>query len=367
MAEAGAAFGDLGTLLPYALGAIATGVVAPAAVFLGFGLAYLATGWLYALPVAVQPMKAVAAVILTEGLSAAEIAATGVTLGAILLALGATGAIGRVARVLPQSVVAGLQLGLGLSLGLLALRMIAGDWVWGLSALAALLATMRLPVLPAALLVVVGAALINVALGGGAEGAAIVAGGLVIPDLEAFGTSALVAVLPQLPLTLTNAVIVTAAVAKDLFPVRADRVTERRLALSSGAMNLVFAPFGALPMCHGAGGLVAHHRFGGRSALPLTVIGAACLAVAVAPGTVALAVLGAIPAPVLGALLLVTSAQLALSKRLFDARPSCQVVIALTGLVCIPFGPAVALAFGWPAELIRQRLFRSRAWRRESA
>ena len=70
------------------------------------------------------------------------------------------------------------------------------------------------------------------------------------------------AVLPQLPLTLTNAVIVTASLSRDLFPGQAARASERNLALSSGIANLLLAPFGAMPMCHGAGGLEAQYRFG---------------------------------------------------------------------------------------------------------
>jgi MFS superfamily sulfate permease-like transporter len=81
------------------------------------------------------------------------------------------------------------------------------------------------------------------------------------------------AVVPQLPLTLTNAVIVTAALCRDLFPERAGRATVRNLALTSGAMNLLLAPFGAMPMCHGAGGVAAQHRFGARTGLAPVLLG----------------------------------------------------------------------------------------------
>ena len=57
-------------------------------------------------------------------------------------------------------------------------------------------------------------------------------------------------------------------------------MTPRRFALSSGFGNLVLAPLGALPMCHGAGGLAAHYRFGARSGTAPLLLGLALLALA---------------------------------------------------------------------------------------
>ncbi len=85
------------------------------------------------------------------------------------------------------------------------------------------------------------------------------------------------AVLPQMPLTLTNAFIVTAAICHDLYPDRADRTTARNLALTSGAANLLLAPFGAMSMCHGAGSVTAQHRFGARTGLAPILFGAVLL------------------------------------------------------------------------------------------
>jgi len=141
--ELGGAFGDLGIFLPHTLGAITVAGLAPAGVLASFGIFYLASGLLYRLPMPVQPMKAVSAVLLTSGLSAGEIAAAGLCLGLILLVLGATGAIARFARLIPQSVVSGLQLGLGITLALLSLELLA-DVPWlGLLTVALLLVLLR--------------------------------------------------------------------------------------------------------------------------------------------------------------------------------------------------------------------------------
>ena len=67
--------------------------------------------------------------------------------------------------------------------------------------------------------------------------------------------------LPQIPLTLTNAIIVTAAVSRQLFPNQQHPVNEANLAITTGLGNLLSAPFGGYLMCHGAGGIAGHFRF----------------------------------------------------------------------------------------------------------
>jgi hypothetical protein len=106
--ELSGALGDLGTLLPLMLGTIAVVGLAPTPVLVGFAVFYLGTALYYRLPIPVQPMKAVAAVLLTAGITPAGLAASGVMIGLVLLLLGLTGWITRLARVVPQSVLAGL-------------------------------------------------------------------------------------------------------------------------------------------------------------------------------------------------------------------------------------------------------------------
>lgn len=361
------AFGDLGTLLPYAIGAVLVAGMAPAGVLLGFGALLIATGLFYAIPIAVQPMKAVGAAMLTGGLTPAEIAAAGLTVGVVILALGATGLIGRVARLVPQSVTAGLQLGLGLAMAVLGIRLMS-DLPWlGFGALALLLLLLRLWGLAALPLAVAAAILAGLASGATALPetlhVGLVAPALIIPDwhdvLTAFGPAA----LPQLPLTVANAVILTAALSRALFPESAGRASERNLSLTTGIGNLVLVPFGALPMCHGAGGLQAQHRFGARTGLAPVFLGAVLLAIGLAVPDSAIAILGLIPLVGVGALLAVAGADLALSRRLFDARADCWPTIGTTAAVTLLVNPAVGLAAGWAIELGRsaaKRFLRAR-------
>jgi len=137
--ECSGACGDLGTFIPHVIGAMTVAGLAPAGVLFGFAAFLIATGLFYGLPLPVQPMKAISAVILTGGLRPGEVAAAGMMIGVVLLALSVTGWIGRLARAIPQSVNAGLQLGLGVLIGVLGLKLILETPWLGFGSLALLL------------------------------------------------------------------------------------------------------------------------------------------------------------------------------------------------------------------------------------
>jgi len=358
LAEFGGAFGDLGSFLPYVLGALTVGGLAPQGVLLGFGIFLLGAGWFYGVPMAVQPMKAVGAVLLTVGLSAGELAATGMMLGLLLLGLAATGALGRVVKWLPRSVSAGLQLGLGLAMALLGAEWMAQTPWLGALTLVSLVIFLRLPYCPAA-----PAALGLAVLAGWLAGDIVMPvpltvdfalPALALPSWDEAGRAFGLAVLPQLPLTLTNAVIITAALAHDLFPATGARVRERNLAWSTGLANLVLTPFGALPMCHGAGGLQAQYRFGARTGAAPMILGGILIILGLACAESAALLLAAIPMAAGGALLFLAGADLALSRRLFDARPECWPAIIVTALLTLLMNPAYGLVAGWAVELLRR-------------
>ena len=118
-------------------------------------------------------------------------------------------------------------------------------------------------------------------------------------------------------------------------------------------MNLLLAPFGAMPMCHGAGGVAAQHRFGARTGLAPVLLGIVLLVLGLGFASSAAALFAAIPASAVGALLLVAGTDLAMSKRLFDARPHCWPIIAVAAGTTALLNPAVGLAAGWAVELGR--------------
>ena len=355
--ELGGALGDLGTLLPLTLGTIAVVGLAPTPVLLGFAVFYIATALHYRLPLPVQPMKAVAAVLLTAEITAAGLAASGVMIGVALLVLGLSGSVTRLARIVPQSVLAGLQLGLGLALALVSLGLMATAPVIAAVTLALLLGLLLAPRCPSALIALAAAIILAQVLDvPGMEFGTTASAAFSIPSFPSLGElqrAFSLLVLPQLSLTFTNAVLLTALIAGDYFGDRAEHVTPVRLSVTSGLANLLLTPFGALPMCHGAGGLAAHHRFGARTGTAPLVLGLTLLAFALLPGGFGLIMLAAIPAAGLGALLLMASGELALTKRLFDCRPSCWPVIAVTAAVTVWVDPFWGLLAGSCAELVR--------------
>ncbi len=343
--ELSGAFGDLGTFLPYVVAAVGAGVLAPTPVFAGFAVGYVLVAAVYRLPVSVQPMKALGAVIIAGGLTALETAWAGGIVGAVLLLLAVVPSFEKATRAIPRSVVTGLQAGLGLMLGTVAFGLMGSDWIMALAALAALSLAFLLPRGPWVPLVVVGAVLL-VPHAGPPVPPAVPAGGIDTVHAVLSG------VLAQLPLTLLNAVVVAAAVARSLYPDRAARVSERKLAVTNGLMNLLLAPLGAMPMCHGAGGIAAHRRFGARgTGAPLIMAAACCAAVAMGPEIVGL--LMSVPPAVVGALLIYAAADLIFTPRLLGARPDCRPVIAAAALATVFLGALAGLVAGLAAEGMR--------------
>ena len=257
--EVSGAFADLGTFLPLVLGAFAVQSLDPSGVLTGFGISALVVAIVYRRPIPVQPMKAVAALVIAGGLGATELAAAGVLLGFTLLVLGTTGMAGRLARLVPKTVQDGIQLGVGLYLVLAGLALAADAKLIAVIALGVLLLFYWTRLRPfAAILVVVGAAALGMSRTDALPEA--LAFGLWLPefrwpDLASFWSAGQSIFLPQLALTITNAILVTAVVAAKYFPQDRDRISPNRLAVSTGGLNLLLAPFGAFPMCHGAGGL----------------------------------------------------------------------------------------------------------------
>lgn len=357
--EANGALGDIGTLLPLMIGAIALVGLSASNVLLCFGLFYTATGLIYRLPIPVQPMKAIAAVALVSEVTPGAIALSGVLVGLALLALGASGLINRIARLVPQSVLSGLQLGLGLALGWIALGLVKDQVVVGLVSLGVAVAFLRFGAHAALATILCGITLGAVFDPSGASGLVLPEAQVWpvgLPTLTDLRTAVTELALPQMALTLMNAVFLTALVAQDSFGQRAERVTPRRLCLTSGAANLLLAPLGALPMCHGASGVAAHHRFGARTGGAPILLGAGLLVIAVLPDQLRQIALASIPTATLGALLLVASVELATSRRLIDALPSCRPVIAATALGTFFGNPLIGLILGSLAEVLRKRI-----------
>ena len=100
--EFSGSLGDLGTFLPLVLAMSLVCHLDLGMVLICAGLMNAWSGWVFRQPVPVQPMKAIAAVAIAEGMRSGEIAAAGLISGAVILGLALSGSIGRVARADPQ-------------------------------------------------------------------------------------------------------------------------------------------------------------------------------------------------------------------------------------------------------------------------
>lgn len=350
--------GDLGTLLPHVLAVITVAGLSSTSVFIGFGLFYLFSGWFYAMPMAVQPMKAATAAILVQKLSVGEVAAAGIMMGMVLLIIGASGLIGWIARITPPGVSGGIQFGLGVSLAMLGIKMAASEPWLGIPALAAMLFLLfRYRHIAALAILIVGTAAALIYNGQSLPSSISIGWHvpqMVIPAWSDFQRGFLMVVLPQLPLTLANAVLVTSLLSRDLFPASYDRLSEKNLCLTMGGANLLMAPFGAYLMCHGSGGVVAHHRYGARGPRAVYIIGLILLLAGLLLGDDALILLKLIPSAILGCLLFYSGVDLAVSTRsLGDSDHSFLLI--LVAILTIAVNPAVAFIAGIAIDQARRR------------
>ena len=352
MGEVSGSLGDVGIFLPHIVGAITVVRMDPTGIPTTFGLFYAFAGVFYGVPMAVQPMTAASAAVLIEPTAPAAIAGAGLVIGAVLLILAITGVVSRLARALPGSIAAGLQLGLGLSLATLGIPLIETQIRLGVAISALLLGLMRYQRSPVALLaVLVGIGvgqILGIAPPFPAANFGVHLPHLVIPTWAQILHGTEYAVLPQIPLMLTNAIIVTAALSWQLFPRDQHPVNERNLAITTGLGNLLSAPFGGYLMCHGAGGIAGHFRFGGRTATAPVLIGLIFVVLGIGFGESGYAMLKTIPDAVLGGLLLFSGIELALSSRLYEHQGGDLFLVLLMAAIGVALNPAVAFAVGLP-------------------
>jgi MFS superfamily sulfate permease-like transporter len=179
----------------------------------------------------------------------------------------------------PVSLIRGIQLGLGLTLMQQAFRMIWQDIYMGIIALAIILAFTFLSRLDISALVVF---LLGIGVGiyrfGLPPLSLMTVPTFTLPGFPDISTGFTAATLPQIPLTLGNAVLATSLLITDLLD---RKVKEKQLLFSMSAMCLFSVPFGGFPMCHGAGGLAAQYRFGARTGGSNIISGVVLLLIAV--------------------------------------------------------------------------------------
>jgi sulfate permease, SulP family len=351
------AFGDIGILFPIVIALITLNHMNATAVFLAAGAAYIFAGCYFRIPIAVQPFKAVAAIALALGLSPQQVASAGLLIGILLAFIALTNLADVLARIFTVPIIRGIQLGLGIMLVREGLKLIRAD-ASAIAALGISLSSWHVATIAGVILVLlaksqrVPAALALVLLGI-LLGIGRTFGGLshdlqwrpIALDVLHLDRAQLwqvlpLLVIPQFALTFGNSIVASENTAKLLFGERARRVTIRGLTASIAIMNIAGAMILASPMCHGSGGITAHHKFGARTMRSNLVIGVVCLVLAMV-GTAAVSLLKLIPTAVLGVFLIYVGTQHALYLRDIRKRVVPLVIAVSVGIVWVITGNAM--------------------------
>ena len=366
--ELAGSLGDLGTLLPIVVGMILINRLSPTTVFLAFGLFYLMTGFYYRLPIPVQPLKAVGAIAIAypNQITESVIGAGGILFGSLLLVLSITGMVDRLAKLFTQPVVRGIQLALGLIFLKKGIDLIVTQKVFlsgvdgklaqypvnlvmGFVVFALVLALLDNKKFPAALAALAFGIIAGLALGG-FQGQSFSIGPtrieLIAPSFGDFWTAFIMLILPQVPLTIGNACVGTADMCSSVFPNSPllSRTKAGRFALTMGLANLPAGLLGAVPMCHGTGGLAAHYRFGARTGGAPILIGSFFVVLALVLGELGFALLALLPNSVLGVLLIFAGLELCPLVRSLQSNEEYFVALLIAGIALAV--PNMAWAFG---------------------
>jgi len=385
--EFAGSLGDLGIVLPLAIGMILVNGLDPSGLFLSVGLFYIIAGLYLGITTPVEPMKVIGAYAIATAMSPQQIMASGILMGACLLVIGATGAIALIGKYTPKAVIRGVQLSTGTLLMAEGVKFMIGKTklqvlhqmaepylavqqlgpipvglVFGIIGAALTLLLLDNKRTPAGLMIVGTGILIGLLMGT-RQGLGDIRPGLYLPQILPLGfpegpdfTFALLAlVLPQMPMTIGNAVIAEMDLSINYFGTAARRVTGKALCISMALGNFLSALLGGMPLCHGAGGLAAHYRFGARSAGSNLIIGGIFILLTLLLGNRILAVFNLIPMAILGVLLLFAGSQLALTVLDIKERKEMFVVVTILGITL-----ASNLAAGFMVGIILAYLLRSR-------
>jgi MFS superfamily sulfate permease-like transporter len=356
------AFGDVGTLIPFVVAYITIVKMPPLGLLFMFGIMLMASGLYYRTPMPIQPMKAIGAAAIAGGINPAALYGAGFTTGLFWLLAGVTGIIRPIAKLATKPVVRGIMLGLGLTFMVDGVhRMTTAPVIAGIALVVTylLLTNPKVPAMFILLVIGIASAVImdpHIL----SELAKIHVGfnmpvfSLPMITWNDLVTGTLLFTLPQIPLTLGNAVIAITAENNEHFPDRP--VTEKKIAISQGIMNLVAPLFGGIPMCHGAGGMAGHVRFGARTGGALVILGTILILFALFFSDSVSIIFKIFPNAILGVILFFAGSELAIvAKDIGDKKADVYIMIIVAAVAMWNMGAAFlagvimdnALRRGW--------------------
>lgn len=353
--ELAGSFGDIGTDLPLIVGMVLAAGLDGASVFIVFGILQILTGAVYGLPMPMQPLKAMAVLVITQKLTGNILFGGGIAIGMTMLVLTFSGGLTLLTRWIPRCVVRGIQFGLGLSLASLALKNYVPAVGWNGYALAAagflvmivLWGNRRFP--PGLLVIGIGigyAFIDGLSLMAITDGFAVTLPVIHPPSLDDILTGFVVLALPQIPLSLSNSVIATDQTVRDLFPDR--KIGVQKIGLTYSLVNLVAPFFGGIPVCHGCGGLAGHYAFGARTGGSVILYGTFYVVIGLFFSEPLHDVVKVFPLPILGVVLLFEALTLLsfIRDQSHSARDMAIALIVGVIAMALPQGFLVGLLVG---------------------
>lgn len=364
--EFAGAFGDIGTDFPLIVAMILAANLHAPSVLIVYGLMQILTGLTYKIPMPVQPLKAMATLVIAQKIAGPVLLGAGLSIGVVMLVLSLTGLLDKLTKLVPKAVIRGLQLGLGVSLCSLACKeYIAADKLWGyVLAFGAFLIVIFFidnKKLPASILVIglgfLYAFIVNVDFQALFQAVGVSFPRTTVPTVEDVSKGFVLLALPQIPLSLGNSIMATKQVTSDLFPERTD-LTVKKIGITYSLMNLIVPFVGGVPVCHGAGGMIGHYTFGGRTGGSVIIYGLLYIGIGVFFGNSFEEVIKVFPLPILGVILLVEGISLMLLVKDTVQDKKGFVIAILVGALAfgLPYGFMVSMIVGTALYYLPVRL-----------
>ncbi|MFX1375651.1 MAG: putative sulfate/molybdate transporter [Promethearchaeota archaeon] len=355
--EFGGAFGDWGTLIPFIIGYISIVGLNPAGIFLTLGITNIILGIRFNLPLPVQPQKTIGAVAISEGWESNMVISTGFGTGFIWFILGLSKKLNTIVQKVPIITVRSIQLGLALILGWTGIILFKDDLFLGfISILIILIFIKNKPIPSAIILTILGIAILlfsrTILLTDITFSLPIFS--FKYPTWNNFLFGMIYAGIAQLFLTLTNVMVATVVLIRDLFPEREDTVDANTLAINMGMMNLISPFFSGMPTCHGSGGLMAQYAFGARTGGSMILEGILELFLGVFFSETLFLLFTEFPISILGAMLIYTAYLLGrIACKDFNIKKFP--IILISGIICYFLNITLGFVIGLVLYLILKK------------
>ena len=353
--EIAGSLGDLGTFIVFLVGVVTISGMDPSPILVFSGIFNIFNGFVFGLPMAIQPMKAIGIIAISDKLPSTTIIAAGFLMGLIMLVLSMTRVISKINNYVPNCVVRGIQLGLGLIFLKTGADLIIStgnlsgydNYLTALLAAAIGFILLNNKKIPASLVIFGIGILLMITNFKSSISWDLYSPIISIPDTGSFLSASYLMVIPQLPLTILNSLIATAVLVKDYYPEQAERANIDKIGFNMAMMNLLTMPFGAMPMCHGAGGLAAQHRFGARTGGSVVFLGIVKLLLGLFFGGSVLLLSRSFPVSILGTMIIFGGLELATHIKGVTAHKELIVlmIVAVTSF-------AINMASGFLAGMI---------------